>query len=68
MGWLEFLWETLFCSIRSLRMAICILPVLLIDYYLHSAFPNAVWPWFISIPLTTGAVAWGVEWERRAGG
>jgi hypothetical protein len=65
MGLLEFLLDLLFCSVCSWRMALCVIPVLLIDYALHNWFPDAAWPWFISIPLTVGAIALGVDWERR---
>jgi hypothetical protein len=53
-------------AIASWRLYVCLGPALLGAYCLHSAVPDATWPWFVSVPVMITAFVLGVRWEWRA--
>lgn len=65
MAVLEIIWEIadLFCS---WRLYLCLGPALLGAFFLHASFPDASWPWFISIPIVITALCGGLYWDWRA--
>ena len=46
------------------RFFVCFLPVLFGVVALHRAFPNSIWPWFVSAPVVLVAVGCGIAWQR----
>ncbi|BET67789.1 hypothetical protein ASA1KI_27070 [Opitutales bacterium ASA1] len=62
---LDLLDAVLVC-LCSWRIYVCVIPAALLAFWLHQAFPDAMWPWFISVPAVIGAVIVGLSWDVRA--
>ena len=53
-------------ALASWRLYVCIGPALLGAYGLHTAWPDATWTWFVSVPGVIAALILGLRWEWRA--
>jgi hypothetical protein len=50
----------------SWRFYVCVVPAVLLAVLVHNSWPGAVWPWFVTVPLVSGAVIGGFWWDCRS--